>query len=46
MCNLRKGETGEIGSRSFRQALRRDSIYEIHPAGWESIRKLISKVIG
>ena len=44
LCNLRKGETGEMGSRSFRRALRRDSVYEIHP-GWESIRKL-SKVIG
>ena len=44
LCNLRKGETGETGSRKFRRALRRDSIYEIHP-GWESIRKL-SKVVG
>ena len=44
LCNLRKGETGEMGSKNFRRALRRDSIYEIHP-GWESIRKL-SKVVG
>ena len=44
LCNLRKGETGEMGSTKFRRALRRDSIYEIHP-GWESIRKL-SKVVG
>ena len=44
LCNLRKGQTGEMGSTNFRRALRRDSIYEIHP-GWESIRKL-SKVVG
>ena len=44
LCNLRKGETGEMGSKNFRRALRRDSIYEIHP-GWESIRKL-SRVVG
>ena len=44
LCNLRKGETGEMGSKNFRRALRKDSIYEIHP-GWESIRKL-SKVVG
>ena len=44
LCNLRKGETGELGSKSFQRALRRDSMHEIHP-GWESIRKL-SKVVG
>lgn len=36
---LQKGHTGEKGSRKFRAALRRDSIYEGHP-GWESIRRL------
>ena len=44
LCNLRKGEMGEMGSKNFRRVLRRDSIYEIHP-GWESIRKL-SKIVG
>ena len=44
LCNLKKGETGELGSKSFRRALRRDSMHEVHP-GWESIRKL-SKVVG
>ena len=44
LCNLRKGQTGEMGSKSFQRALRRDSMHEIHP-GWESIRKL-SKVVG
>lgn len=41
---LKKGHTGERGSRRFRAALKRDSIYEGHP-GWESIRKL-SMVVG
>lgn len=41
---LQQGKTGEKGSRKFRAALRRDSIYEGHP-GWESIRKL-SVVVG
>ena len=44
LCNLKKGETGELGSKNFRRALRRDSMHEVHP-GWESIRKL-SKVVG
>ena len=41
---LQQGKTGEKGSRRFRAALRRDSVYEGHP-GWESIRKL-SVVVG
>ena len=41
---LRSGHTGEKGSRRFRAALKKDSIYEGHP-GWESIRKL-SMVVG
>ena len=41
---LKQGHTGEKGSRRFRAALKRDSIYEGHP-GWESIRKL-SVVVG
>ena len=41
---LRQGHTGERGSRRFRAALRRDSIYEEHP-GWDSIRRL-GKVVG
>ena len=41
---LQSGHTGEKGSRRFRAALKRDSIYEGHP-GWESIRKL-SVVVG
>lgn len=41
---LRQGHTGEGGSRKFKAALRRDSIYEVHP-GWESIKRL-SKVVG
>ena len=44
LCNLKKGQTGELGSKGFRRALQKDSVYEIHP-GWESIRKL-SKVVG
>ena len=44
LCNLKKGETGELGSKNFRRALQRDSMHEVHP-GWESIRKL-SKVVG
>lgn len=39
LCNLKKGEIGELGSENFCQALRRDSMHEVHP-GWESIRKL------
>lgn len=41
---LHQGKTGQKGSRRFRAALRRDSVYEGHP-GWESIRKL-SVVVG
>jgi len=41
---LRQGHTGERGSRRFRAALRRDSIYEQHP-GWDSIRRL-GRVVG
>lgn len=41
---LQQGKTGQKGSRRFRAALRRDSVYEGHP-GWESIRKL-SVVVG
>lgn len=41
---LRQGHTGERGSRRFRAALRRDSIYEEHP-GWNSIRR-VGKTIG
>ncbi len=44
MVMLRKGHTGEIGSRKFRAALHKDSVYEVHP-GWESIKRL-SKVVG
>ena len=44
MVMLRQGHTGERGSRKFRAALRKDSVYEVHP-GWESIKKL-SKVVG
>ena len=41
---LKQGHTGERGSLKFRAALRKDSIYEIHP-GWETIRKL-GRVVG
>ena len=41
---LKQGYTGEGGSEKFREALRKDSVNEVHP-GWEKIKKF-SKVVG
>ena len=41
---LRRGHTGEGGSAKFMDALKMDSINEVHP-GWESIKKL-TRVVG
>lgn len=41
---LRQGRTGEGGSDKFKEALKRDSIYECHP-GWDKLKKL-GRVVG
>ena len=43
MSMIKKGHTGQTGSKTFQQALERDAQYEIHP-GWESLRKIAGTV--
>lgn len=44
MSMIRRGHTGEKGSKEFKEALQQDAPHEVHP-GWESVRKLAG-VIG